>query len=529
MSRKPFLLLALLASANAQNVTHRWTFNTTGGQANGTVITDVITSAPATIVGAGAVRNGSVVTLPGTSNGNVAAATISAYLDLPNGIVSSKTNLTVELWATPVSAKNWQRLIDFGNMNTAGTGEISNTAGAPAAGTSSRDNLMIAECRGTTLNDKKLVGRNDGSAELGAENTLSTTPGTEYHYVLTFQAGVGANPTTGGRLSWYRNGTFVSSVDTNFRLSDITDVNNWLGRSQYTNDSNSNITYNEVRLYDYALSPAQISANTTAGANASFPAPAVDADSVTMLHGRKAKLNVLANDSGEIVRSSLIVQSPPSFGTATVSPDGAILYTHSTGTPTNDSFTYRISNSTGQTSTATVAVAFSSSLKIANPSLNVPSSPPATAYSLPNALGTLTFSQPLCLVTPPGETKRLFVCEKGGVVLMVPDVTATSPTASPFFDLQSEVTGRTNENFLSDGESGLLSIAFHPNSLSASESFYHADRRSKCRRHRVRADSHRAARRLQQSQRRGHALRHGRLSLHLRRGRREWQRRPHLQ
>ena len=143
MFRKPFLLLALLSSSDAQNVTHRWTFNTTGAQTNGTVIADVISNAPATIVGAGAVRNGSVVTLPGTSNGNVAAATISAYLDLPNGIVSSKTNLTVELWATPVSAKNWQRLIDFGNMNTTGTGEISNTAEAPVAGTSSRDNLMI--------------------------------------------------------------------------------------------------------------------------------------------------------------------------------------------------------------------------------------------------------------------------------------------------------------------------------------------------------------------------------------------------
>jgi uncharacterized repeat protein (TIGR03806 family) len=474
MSRKPIFLIALLASADAQLVTHRWTFNAAGNQTHGTVIPDVISSAPATIVGAGAVRGGGVVTLPGTSLGNVAATSISAYLDLPNGIISSKTNLTVEIWATPVSAKSWQRLLDFGNMNTGGTGEIGNNAGAPPAGTNSRDNLMIAECRGTNFNDKKLVARNDGAAEIGVDSTL-TTVATQYHYVLTFQAGVGANPTTGGRLTWYRDGAQVSSLDTSFRLNDLTDVNNWLGRSQYTNDSNSNITYNEVRLYDYVLSPSQISANTAAGPAANLPAPTVTADAVTMLHGKKAKVNVLGNDSGEIVRTSLIVLSPPAFGTATVTPDGSILYTHTTGTPANDSFTYRISNSTGQTSTGTVTITFSNSLKIPNAALNVPATPPATAYSLPNALGTLTFSQPLSLATPPGETQRLFVVEKTGIIKVVNDVSATSPTSGTFLDLKTLVEDRAAENFVNitslGDEYGLLGLAFHPN-YATNRQFY---------------------------------------------------------
>jgi uncharacterized repeat protein (TIGR03806 family) len=475
MSRKPIFLIALLASADAQLVTHRWTFNAAGNQTHGTVIPDVISSAPATIVGAGAVRGGGVVTLPGTSFGNVAATSISAYLDLPNGIVSSKTNLTVEIWATPVSAKSWQRLLDFGNMNTGGTGEIGNSAGAPPAGTNSRDNLMIAECRGTTFNDKKLVARNDGAPEIGVDSTLTTVAGTQYHYVLTFQAGVGANPATGGRLTWYRNGVQVSSLDTTFRLSDLTDVNNWLGRSQYTNDSNSNITYDEVRLYDYVLSPNEISANTAAGPAANFPAPTVTADAVTMLHGKKAKLNVLANDSGEIVRTSLIVESPPASGTATVSPDGTILYTHTAGTPAGDSFTYRISNSTGQSSTGTVTITFSNSLKIPNAALNVPATPPPTAYALPNALGTLTFTQPVSLATPPGETQRLFVVEKTGAIRVVNDVSATSPTSGTFLDLKTLVDNRGDENFVANtslgDEHGLLGLAFHPN-YATNRQFY---------------------------------------------------------
>jgi hypothetical protein len=144
MFRPAISVLCLLAGANAQSLTHRWTFNSTGAASHGTVIPDAIAGAPCTIVGTGAIRGGTSVTLPGTSNGNAAAASISAYLDLPNGIVSSKTDLTLEIWATVVSPKTWQRLFDFGRMNTSGTGEITNTAAAPGAGTASSDNLMLA-------------------------------------------------------------------------------------------------------------------------------------------------------------------------------------------------------------------------------------------------------------------------------------------------------------------------------------------------------------------------------------------------
>jgi uncharacterized repeat protein (TIGR03806 family) len=474
MFRKPILFLTLLSTVGGQTVTHRWTFNTTGTATNGTVIPDLISAAPATIVGTGAVRNGSVVTLPGTSNGNAAAASISAYLDLPNGIVSSKTNLTLEIWATIVSAKSWQRLFDFGRMNTSGTGEISNTAAAPGGGTASSDNLMLSvSANGGVLNDQRLAARLDGATELGVNNSIATTAGTQYHYVATFQAGVGANPSTGGRLTWYRNGVQIATLDTNFRLNQIEDVNNWLGRSQYSGDSNANITYNEVRLYDHALSAAQVSANNTVGPNGNFPAPTVVADTATLLHGNKARVRVLANDSGEIVPSTLVITQGPASGTATVASDGSILYSHTTGTPASDSFTYRVANSSGQTSTGTVSITFSSALKIPAPALNVPATPPPTAYALTNALGSLTFSEPICLATPPGETQRLFVCQKGGVIRVVQDVTATTPTSSVFFDLAATVNARAAEDFVPDafGESGLLSLAFHP-AYATNRQFY---------------------------------------------------------
>jgi len=468
MSRRALLLLAaLIGTADGQSVTHRWKFNETAGVvANGTTIADAISGATGTVVGLGATRSGTSLTLPGNTGGNVATSSIAAYFDLPNGVVSSKTNLTIEIWATIHSSKNWQRIFDFGRMNIAGNGapgELTAPSGAPG-GTNASDNLMLSAQRGGDINLQQLGARLDGAGEIKNETSLATTLNTQYHYVATFQAGAGANPTTGGRFTWYRNGTQVGFLDTNFRLNQIEDVNNWLGRSMWSGDSNSNVSYNDVRLYDHVLSPAQISANNTAGPDAAFPAPTVQADAVTMLHGGKARLKVLANDTGEITRSTLSIDQAPASGTATITADGAILYTHTTGTPVNDSFVYRVANSTGQSSTGTVTVTFSSSLKIPSPGLNVPSAPPANAYALNNALGTLTFNQPLCIATPPGETLRLFVCEKPGVIRLVPDVTAATPTASTFLDLATLVNARANEDFFPDptGESGLLSVVFHP-------------------------------------------------------------------
>jgi uncharacterized repeat protein (TIGR03806 family) len=470
MSWKTAFALLLVADSAAQTVTHRWSFNSTGSAANGTVIPDLIQAAPATIVGTGAARNGSTIVLPGTTTGNAATSTIAAYLDLPNGIVSSKTHLTVEIWATVVSARNWQRLFDFGRMGTSGSGEVGNNAGSPGAGTVSRDNLMLSVSRNGVLNDQRLAARLDGAPEIGANHSLSTSTTTRYHYVATFQAGAGANPATGGRFTWYRNGAQVGFLDTNFRLDQIEDVNNWLGRSQYSNDSNANISYDEVRLYDHVLTPAQIAANTAAGPDANLPAPAVTGESLTMNHGGKARIDVLANDSGEIVPSSLIILQPPASGSASISADRSILYTHGSGTPAGDSFVYRVSNSSGQTSTGTVTISFSSSLKIPGHGLDVPASPPATSYSLVNALGTLTFNQPLCLATPPGETQRLFVCEKGGLLKVVPDVTAASPTASVFLNLPALLTSR-GESIDTGSECGLLGLAFHPD-YAVNRQFY---------------------------------------------------------
>jgi uncharacterized repeat protein (TIGR03806 family) len=96
--------------------------------------------------------------------------------------------------------------------------------------------------------------------------------------------------------------------------------------------------------------------------------------------------------------------------------------------------------------------------RVAATSLRISATPPPASYSTTRAFPSLSFTQPVAVVTPTGETRRLFVVEKTGRIWVVPDVTAPTPTRTLFLDLSARVStgGGTDER-------GLLALAFHPN------------------------------------------------------------------
>ena len=108
---------------------------------------------------------------------------------------------------------------------------------------------------------------------------------------------------------------------------------------------------------------------------------------------------------------------------------------------------------------ATGPLALALPSRVANPALNVPSAPPQVAFSLATAFGG--FTNPVALASPPGDTRRLFVCQKGGLLRLVADVTAPSPTVTTFLNLPALLSSR-GESITTNGEQGLLSVAFHP-------------------------------------------------------------------
>jgi len=93
--------------------------------------------------------------------------------------------------------------------------------------------------------------------------------------------------------------------------------------------------------------------------------------------------------------------------------------------------------------------------RVPNTTLNLPTAPPQSGFATTPAFGNLTFTDPLVVVAPPGETNRLFVAEQAGFVAVITNLAA--PTRTTFLDISGKIAGGTPTD-----ERGLLGLAFHP-------------------------------------------------------------------
>jgi len=90
----------------------------------------------------------------------------------------------------------------------------------------------------------------------------------------------------------------------------------------------------------------------------------------------------------------------------------------------------------------------------ANSTLTLPLEP--YQYTAVEAFSGLLFDQPVAIVSPPGETNRLFIVERQGTIQVITNL--VNPTKTVFLD----IAGRVDPS----GEGGLLGMAFHPSYLS---------------------------------------------------------------
>lgn len=244
----------------AQNPTHRYSFNESAADApQGTEFRDSIGTAHGTVMGDGATLTGSRLALPGGSSSS------AAYGDLPNGLMSENAaanggsgQFTVETWFKHTGSRTWSRVIDFGSTSNSldGTGEEP----GPGGGGDGLDYLILSAQIGDDVNTRRLEVNNRDPEDLG--NSLSDIPtstfNTETHLVITWDEASGA-------VELYENGTRTGGIVTAHLLSDMNDVNDWLGRSNWSADQNTQGEYDEVRLYDHVLSPGEVLGNYLAG------------------------------------------------------------------------------------------------------------------------------------------------------------------------------------------------------------------------------------------------------------------------
>lgn len=98
---------------------------------------------------------------------------------------------------------------------------------------------------------------------------------------------------------------------------------------------------------------------------------------------------------------------------------------------------------------------FAQLVRVPNTTMTITSATPNYAYDVEPAFPGLSFHQPVGFAVPPGETNRLFVLEKTGDIVVLPDL--RTPTREIFLD-----TGP----ILTSSEQGLLGLAFHPDYAS---------------------------------------------------------------
>jgi hypothetical protein len=206
---------------------HRYSFSETSG----TTCTDSI---------GGAAWNGSLPS-GGTFGGGQLAAVSPQYVQLPAGILSNYTAVTIEAWVT-FTNQIPNNAFFFGFGNTVSGGGYNYIFCAPRAG-------RIAITSGTY------------SGEQNAASGVDFSYHTNFHITAVF------NPPL-GFVALYTNGILAGiNNSVTVPMSSLNNIYSYIGKSLYTVDPYPNFILDEFRIYSGALNTNEIAATQALGAN----------------------------------------------------------------------------------------------------------------------------------------------------------------------------------------------------------------------------------------------------------------------
>jgi hypothetical protein len=230
---------------------HRYSF--TG---SGTMAMDSVGTAHGTIVGG--TQSGGVVTLMG--------GTSDQYVQLPSNVLAGLTVATFEAWVTWTGGtSNWQRIFDFGNSDAGGGAQGSTNSASPYIFLTPRaQNTTNPNCTNATTGMPRVaITANGPTAEDCAFGTTAFPMSTMTHVAAVID---------GSSVTLYIGGMPAGTPATqNTSLSAVAGYdNNWLGRSQFSNDTEYAGTISEFRIYNTARTASQI---TTSAGNGPDSAP----------------------------------------------------------------------------------------------------------------------------------------------------------------------------------------------------------------------------------------------------------------
>lgn len=214
--------ISSICQANAM-LAHRYSFRT-----NAPAIWDSIGMAHGTLQGNAVVTNNSLQ-LTGVSG---------SYANLPGGLISGSSAVTLECWATFGANGNWARVFDTGNIN----------------GSSGSQYFFYSPH--SSLGGQRLELSTSTTTTLDIPGTLDNR---------TLHIACICDPAH-SYLAVYTNGVLEAQLSASMPpLSGVANAWSFIGRSLFSSDAYLNGTIDELRLYDGRLTPQQIAANDIAG------------------------------------------------------------------------------------------------------------------------------------------------------------------------------------------------------------------------------------------------------------------------
>jgi fibronectin type 3 domain-containing protein len=208
------------------SLVHRYSF----GETSGSTVADSV-GGP---VWTGTLPNG------GTLSGGQLALTSGSqqYANLPSGVVSSLSNITVMVWLNLASVTYWSRLFDFGNDTTT--------------------YMYLTPWNGFDHTTRFTISTSGAGGEQKINCSQGVSPGAWHQLAVTLNAGVGVLYMDGLAVGTNSGMTLKPSS-----LGNTT--RNYLGKSQSTSDPYLNGSLDEFRIYNVALSSAEIAATAALG------------------------------------------------------------------------------------------------------------------------------------------------------------------------------------------------------------------------------------------------------------------------
>jgi len=243
-----------IPGASPGAVTHRYSFN--DGTAD-----DGVGAAHGTLVHGATVSGGQLIL---ANSGFSNAPSTGQYADLPNNIARTR-DVTLEGWVTWGGGGDYQWVFDIG---TTTVGEI--VPGNNATDFTASNYFGITpRADGTFQNSFAGTIWKDGNYAFVTEAAKPLPPGAAQHVALVIRGDPdGAANGANGTISLYRNGAHVGTAASQYDPALFDQANTWVGRSSFQGNPFYAGSVDDFRIYDEALSAAQVGDSFRAGPNA---------------------------------------------------------------------------------------------------------------------------------------------------------------------------------------------------------------------------------------------------------------------